>query len=302
MTLTSQIRACIFVRFAALGALALIAGCASYSGTGGSGHSSPHYKVGSPYKINGRWYHPAEDPGYDRTGVASWYGDDFHGRPTANGEIFDMRRISAAHTTLPMPSMVEVTNLENGRRLVVRVNDRGPFKSNRIIDLSRAAARSLGFERAGLAKVRVRYVGPAPLPGEPQPVMVAAKPPPAPLKMQPIASSVPARAESDAIGALIADRGIDAVPFSPPDLAATPAQAPQYLIRVAMLSDLSEISRIDARLYNEGPVQVVRAEAAPAGAYSLDLGPFSDQSDADARLERVREAGYDQAEIVALSP
>jgi len=121
------------------------------------------YKVGNPYQVGGIWYVPHEDPNYDATGVASWYGDQFHMKSTANGETFDMNAISAAHTTLPMPSMVEVTNLENGKKLVVRVNDRGPFVGGRLIDLSHAAARELGYERQGTAKVRVRYLGPAPL-------------------------------------------------------------------------------------------------------------------------------------------
>lgn len=119
---------------------------------------NPHYKVGNPYKVNGRTYRPAVDPNYNRVGLASWYGSDFHRKPTANGEIFDKNRISAAHKTLPLPSIVEVRNLENGRRLFVRVNDRGPFVDDRIIDLSEAAARALGFHHKGLAKVRVRYV------------------------------------------------------------------------------------------------------------------------------------------------
>ena len=124
------------------------------------------YKVGEPYKIAGRWYTPQVDPHYDRTGIASWYGDDFHGRKTANGEIYDMMALSAAHTTLPMPSLVWVENLENGRRLLVRVNDRGPYAHDRVIDLSKAAARALGSEGRGLARVRVRYAGPAPLDGD----------------------------------------------------------------------------------------------------------------------------------------
>jgi rare lipoprotein A len=123
------------------------------------------YKVGEPYQVAGIWYVPKEDPNYDQTGIASWYGEAFHLKATANGETFDMNALTAAHTTLPLPSMVEVTNLENGRKLVVRVNDRGPFVDNRIIDLSRESARQLGIERPGLAKVRVRYVGPAPLTG-----------------------------------------------------------------------------------------------------------------------------------------
>lgn len=123
----------------------------------------PHYKVGQPYKVNGRWYYPREDPDYAAVGMASWYGREFHGRRTANGEIFDRNRLSAAHTTLPLPSLVEVRNLENGRRAIIRVNDRGPFVKNRIIDLSQAAARKLGFERDGVARVKVRYLGRAKL-------------------------------------------------------------------------------------------------------------------------------------------
>ncbi|MFN3514429.1 MAG: septal ring lytic transglycosylase RlpA family protein [Phenylobacterium sp.] len=121
------------------------------------------YKVGAPYQVAGVWYVPKEDPTYDQTGLASWYGDEFHMKTTANGELFDMTMPSAAHTTLPLPSIVEVTNLDNGRKIQVRVNDRGPFVGGRIIDLSREGARQLGFERAGTANVRVRYVGPAPL-------------------------------------------------------------------------------------------------------------------------------------------
>lgn len=124
------------------------------------------YKVGSPYRVAGRTYVPANDPSYDQVGLASWYGDAFHGRKTANGEVFDMYALSAAHPTLPMPTYVRVTNLENDRSVVVRVNDRGPFAHNRVIDLSRRTAEVLGFTHQGTAKVRVQYVGHAPLDGE----------------------------------------------------------------------------------------------------------------------------------------
>jgi rare lipoprotein A len=124
-----------------------------------------HYKLGVPYKIDGRWYVPRNDPSYDRTGIASWYGDDFHARLTANGEVYDMWTLSAAHPTLPLPSYVYVTNLANNRTILVRVNDRGPFVADRLIDLSRTSARALDLEHKGLAHVRVRYAGPAPLDG-----------------------------------------------------------------------------------------------------------------------------------------
>ena len=117
--------------------------------------ANPQYKVGDPYQIGGVWYYPKEDPGYDQTGIASWYGADFHGRLTADGELFDRTTISAAHPTLPMPVNVRVTNLDNGRSIVVRINDRGPFVRGRIVDVSHAAARELGLLRSGVARVRV---------------------------------------------------------------------------------------------------------------------------------------------------
>lgn len=125
-----------------------------------------HYKLGKPYIIGGRWYTPRDQPGLDEVGIASWYGDDFHGRKTANGEIYDMNRLSAAHPTLPLPTFVYVTNLENGRTILLRVNDRGPYVGNRVIDLSRSAADALGTKGKGLGRVRVRYAGKAPMNGD----------------------------------------------------------------------------------------------------------------------------------------
>lgn len=127
--------------------------------SGRQAKAAPGQKVGKPYEINGRWYTPKVDPDYDEVGTASWYGAAHQGKPTANGERFDRFEVSAAHKTLPLPSIVEVTNLANGKRLKVRINDRGPFVDGRIIDLSQEAAKKLGFEKQGVAKVRVRYVG-----------------------------------------------------------------------------------------------------------------------------------------------
>ncbi|TCT12367.1 rare lipoprotein A [Tepidamorphus gemmatus] len=123
------------------------------------------YKLGQPYRIAGKTFVPREDPGYDEIGLASWYGGDFHGRRTANGEIFDSTALSAAHPTLPLPTYARVTNLENGKSVVVRINDRGPFAHNRLIDLSKRTAEVLEFKHTGTAKVRVQYVGAAPLDG-----------------------------------------------------------------------------------------------------------------------------------------
>jgi rare lipoprotein A len=131
------------------------------------------FKIGRPYELNGRTYVPAEDPNYRFEGIASWYGPDFHGKPTANGEIFDMNGISAAHPTLPMPSYLRVTNLANGRSIIVRINDRGPYAKERVTDLSVGAARALGFYEQGLARVRIEYVGRAPLGGSDDRMLLA---------------------------------------------------------------------------------------------------------------------------------
>ncbi|MFD0917977.1 septal ring lytic transglycosylase RlpA family protein [Pseudahrensia aquimaris] len=121
--------------------------------------------VGKPYQVRGKWYEPKEEPGYNRTGQASWYGPNFHGRLTANGEVYDQNALSGAHPTFPLPSYARVTNLANGKSVVVRINDRGPFHDGRVIDLSSRAAQMLEYRSKGIANVRVEYVGPAPLHG-----------------------------------------------------------------------------------------------------------------------------------------
>src|SRR5262245_20885682 len=152
------------------------------------------YRVGKPYSVNGRTYVPAENPSYRIEGVASWYGRDFHGRLTANGEVYDMHSISAAHTTLPLPCYVRVTNLDNSRSIIVRVNDRGPYHRNRVIDLSIGTAKALDFYSRGLARVRVEYVGHAPLEGSDDTMLMATlrdgSPAPAPSKVM-IAAAKP---------------------------------------------------------------------------------------------------------------
>ena len=144
--------------------MAFLAGCAS-APHGPSLAQRParapqqgYYKIGQPYEIDGVTYTPAEDYNYDETGIASWYGPDFHGKITANGELYDMNQVTAAHKTLPMPCLVRVTNLDNGRTIVVRVNDRGPYARGRILDMSRRGAQLLGYEKTGTAKVRVQIM------------------------------------------------------------------------------------------------------------------------------------------------
>lgn len=140
---------------AAIFCVSLLASCQSH----GQGVRATSVKIGKPYQINGEWYFPRMVDRYREVGVASWYGQPFHGRQTANGEIYDMHGMTAAHPTLPLPSVARVTNLENGRTITVRVNDRGPFAKKRIIDLSRRAAWALGFKDQGTAEVEVVYLG-----------------------------------------------------------------------------------------------------------------------------------------------
>ncbi len=123
------------------------------------------YLVGHPYNVAGRTYYPHEDENYVAVGYASWYGDAFHGRKTANGEIYDKRALSAAHPTMPLPSYARVTNLSNGYSIIVRVNDRGPYAAGRVMDVSSRVADVLDFKRMGTARVKVEYVGKAPLEG-----------------------------------------------------------------------------------------------------------------------------------------
>jgi rare lipoprotein A len=134
-----------------------------YAGAGSLPKGGGRHQIGKPYQVQGRWYVPKEQPQYDAQGVASWYGEAFHRRMTSNGEWFDMHFLSAAHPTLPLPSYVKITNLETGRAVIVRVNDRGPFAADRIIDVSKKCAEELGFKERGTATVRVQYVGAAPL-------------------------------------------------------------------------------------------------------------------------------------------
>lgn len=153
--------------------VAAILACATLAACAGTPEPPASVVSGTmrPYQVRGTWYTPRYDPNYDEVGLASWYGGKHDGRPTATGEIFRQNEASAAHKTLPLPSIVEVKNLDNGRKIKVRVNDRGPFVDGRIIDLSREAAEELGMLEKGLARVRVRYVGPA----EPKRVRTASR-------------------------------------------------------------------------------------------------------------------------------
>ncbi len=262
------------------------------------------YKVGKPYQVRGVWYYPKDQPDYDEIGLASWYGDQFHNHYTADGEVFDMRLPSAAHKTLPLPSLVEVTNLANGRTLVVRVNDRGPFIDGRVIDLSREAAAELGFVAAGITRVRVRYVGHAPDPPD-QRLYLASKTPPAPAAIS--TPAPPIRLAQQAAPFSAAPQGqVDhaddpsvpspapahsyaAAPVQQTPLAATPRSgSPSY---IAPQQD--EVTRLLA----DAPTVPVAAitPKAPSG-FQVQAGVFSTRANAERLASRLSGPGAPQVE------
>ncbi len=255
-------------------------------------------KVGNPYQVLGKWYYPADDHQYDERGVASWYGPGFHTLFTANGERYDQDGISAAHKTLPMPSYVEVENVDNGRKLTVRINDRGPFVDGRIIDLSRRAAQLLGVDRPGTAHVRVRRV----FPDGATLASLAPPPPPAnPTRLPaPMAASLPLGLPPVAPGAAAPPAvATIAIPGGPPAAAAVPATGGASYVQVAALADAGRIAWLRGYLAAFGNVVV---EAGPAGLTRIRLGPYSDTAAANAALAQVRAAGYSDARLIPPKP
>lgn len=272
-----------------------------------------------PYQVGGIWYVPHDQPHYDETGIASWYGDAFNMKATADGEIFDMNQFSAAHTTLPLPSMVEVTNLDNGRKLVVRVNDRGPFVGGRVIDLSRAAAQELGYDRAGIAHVRVRYVGPAPLAGPEAGVRYARAAPaaPRPVAPMPVGARRPADEEIFEEAALGAAAPTPLVPrpqavtvstLAPlPSVrparsdvvAESPATATQgYRIQAGAFSDQDNARRAVSQLAGAGVATVEPLQRGGTTIYRVVLPGPEDEAEAFALRDRVAEIGFADARVV----
>lgn len=254
-------------------------------------------RVGPPYEANGRWYVPTPEPGYTQTGTASWYGPTFHGQPTASGEIFDQEALTAAHPTLPIPSLVQVTNLENGREVIVRVNDRGPFVGERLIDMSRGAALVLGFEDAGQARVHVRYLGPAPRRVDTEQGV------PAPVAPRAVASSdgpvslVPARAFSED---MLAGGPAEAPPQAEPSYSAPAPLVSGYFVQVGAFSDLANAHRVRDAVRGAGPVMVdVRQTASGGELFRIRIGPWQSRDEADAARRTLASLGYNETIIAA---
>lgn len=237
-------------------------------------------RVGPPYEANGRTYVPTPEPGYSETGMASWYGPQFHGRRAANGEVFDQEALTAAHPTLPLNSLVQVTNLENGREVMVRVTDRGPFVGGRLIDMSRGAAQALGFEAQGHARVHVRYLGPAP-----RRAVGAAAPEAAPSEEGPSSLLPPAP------------------PPAPASAAAAPApvgSGDAYYVQVGAFSDMSNVQRVRAEAGAAGPVVVdTRLTASGAELFRVRVGPWTSRAEADAARQTLASLGYGESVVAS---
>lgn len=228
-------------------------------------------QVGKPYKVRGVWYYPKEEKNYRKVGRASWYGDAFHGRLTANGEIYDMTHLTAAHPTMPLPSYARVTNTENGASVIVRVNDRGPYANGRIIDLSKRAAELLDYTHAGVAKVKVEYVGRAPLDGQDEQYLMASYRP---------GNRAPDPSDGLPSGVMIAMNGpapsasVGAFPGVLADSAARPA--------AAAVSTASAFGAIDIILPELGPIAPER----PVDSFGTPGATLAALSYADDRVER----------------
>ncbi|WP_310496510.1 septal ring lytic transglycosylase RlpA family protein [Sandarakinorhabdus sp.] len=246
-------------------------------------------KIGKPYQVFGVWYYPSDDRAYDEKGVASWYGPGFHALNTANGERYNQDDLTAAHKTLPMPSWVEVENIDNGRRLTVRVNDRGPFVAGRIIDLSRASAQLLGVDRPGTARVRVRRVFPDGAQAMVMAPAVAAAP------SLPVAMPVPPTVAATAAVPPVITVALPASVTSATLPAAAPVAPGAIFVQVAALSDPGRIAWLKGYLSVFGPVVT---ETAPSGLTRVRLGPYSDAASAGAALAQLRRAGYNDARLI----
>lgn len=280
------------------------------------------YKVGDPYEVNDVWYYPSIDYEYDETGIASWYGEQFHGGMTANGETFDMNAISAAHKTLPMPSIVQVTNLENGRSIKLTINDRGPFINGRILDASRRTAQLLGFEKQGTARVRVQILAeesrlaayqsaPKELREEekikvtavergvvtseslaPPPGAKAAAPETIADETEPVLqSALPEMGDGETLAA------VEEKP-SEPEITQKYVRPTNLYIQAGAFTKVENAYRIQTEISQISPAQITEARVGAQTYFRVRVGPFRTVEQADGVLDSVINAGYKNARLI----
>jgi peptidoglycan lytic transglycosylase len=318
--------------------LACLGACGHKSSGSSSTAQRGQYKIGNPYSIDGITYTPREEFNHTETGVASWYGPGFHAKSTANGETYDQSDRTAAHRTLQMPSVVRVTNLENGLSTTVRVNDRGPFARSRVIDLSNAAARELDMTRAGTARVRIDQLpaesvavkevaigggGPAEqnqalarlATGAPSPVAVAQAPAPAPVYIPPPAaapavytytpSTPPVTVAAAAVPMTNASYGGSWNPPAPPgptpsiaSLATAPTLSGFY-VQTGAFSTMTNAERQRGAIVTYGISEVSQASANGREVYRVRLGPYTTSEAAGIVADRLKRSGYGDARVVS---
>ena len=316
----------------ALVLLASVAGCASHRGaSSGASASRGMYKVGAPYTIDGVTYTPMEEFAHVETGVASWYGPGFHGKYTANGEVYDQSDKTAAHRTLQMPSVVRVTNLDNGRSTVVRVNDRGPYARGRVIDVSRAAAEELNMTHTGTAHVRLEQLGmesqalkdialngggadeqrsaldkfvagrrgPPPVAATAQ----AAPPPPPPVTAEPPPPPVLPNSRSPAVTPFVASGNAGQGPTAAPSVAsiasAAAAHPGGFYVQIGAFSSMGNAEKQRSLLSSYGAPEISQASTGGREVYRVRLGPYTTSDAAGIVADRLKRSGYGDARVVA---
>lgn len=272
-------------------------------------------RVGPPYQANGRWFVPTPEPGYSVNGIASWYGPNFHGQRGANGEVYDQEAMTAAHPTLPLNSLVQVTNLQNGREVIVRVTDRGPFVGDRVIDLSHAAAQVLGYDSSGTARVNVRYLGPAPRRVNADGSMAERDTPAQSMMAQ---SPVVQPEEGSAVQQTTARDDAAPVSLLPPqpdpqptvqpvamqtELAGAPTTAQSagaYFVQVGAFSDVDNAQRVRSAVGLVGPVVLdTRRNAAGMELFRVRLGPWQSREQAESARQSLASMGYGESVVAA---
>ncbi len=270
-----------------------------------------NFKVGNPYKVAGKSYTPTETYNFTQTGIASWYGPQFHGKKTANGEIFDMNDLTAAHKTLQIPSIVRVTNLENGRSVVVRINDRGPFKRGRVIDMSKRAAEILQFKNQGTARVKIQL-----LPEESRKVAEAAKRGDSTQGVELAMNDMPSLDPLEATDITTAQNAI------PPSIEVQPLNAPEPItmtqqsissdaaiqqipvlphniyVQAGSFSEQANAARYAQTLEHLGKVDIYPAEINGQQYFRVRFGPMKDVADADTVLSKLADSGSENAIII----
>ena len=280
-----------------------------------AGKGSPYYKgkgaipfgggkrhVGNAYQVAGRWFTPHDQPGYDKKGQASWYGEAFHRRKTSNGEWFDMNTMTAAHATLPIPSYAKVTNLANGKVVIVRINDRGPFVDTRILDVSKRAANELGYLNKGIAQVRVQLIGPAPLNDSGARHVMAMN---NALENGASFNQLAELSQSDSDSVQVASvktrklkqlENVQQAEYVAPEQSAQSSTG--YIVRVALFRSLDHAQTAFQELSGFGPAQIIKAVGANGPLYRVQMGPFDNEQDSQSALQTAVASGYDDARIV----